>query len=145
MEFIRTRSCTDYIISIVLFVGGIVLIAIPTSTAVNIVGTLLAITAVILILVMKTGFRNSDSKEMFHRKTYYFPASRKSEIIDSLEKTPEKVEIEHECTNNGLMVEFYYNSKCPKVFAQVYEYVPYKYETCSELIAMDKAKADKFI
>lgn len=145
MNFVKTRSLKDYIISALLIAGGVTLIALPTSAAVNITGSLLALTGVILILVMKTGYRNSETKEMFNRKIYYFPASSKSQIINELENAPERIDVEQESTGNGLMLEFYYNAKCPKVFAKAYEYIPYKYEPCSEFIELERSKAEKFI
>ncbi len=145
MDFVKTRSLTDYIISAALIVAGIVLVAIPSSVSINILGSLIALTGIILILVMKNGYRNSNSKEMFSKKTFYFPASSKAVILDQLKNAPDKIDMSKEsCGNNGLMLEVFSNRKCPKVFVKAYEYIPYKYEPCSDFFEIDKAQAVNF-
>lgn len=145
MNFEKTRCATDYILSLLLIIGGITMAIVPTSIPINIAGLLFAFTGIVLILVMRTGFRNSETKERFRRKTYYFPASYKSQLISGLENNPKLIEVDNDSIGNGVMLELFYNSKCPKVFAKAYEYRPYKYEACSDFIELEREQAENFI
>ena len=71
--FVKTRSTRDIIISAVLIIGGVTMVALPTPASVNIAGLFLACSGIVLFAVLKTAWKNTETREKFHSKTLYFP------------------------------------------------------------------------
>ena len=70
-EFVRVRSMRDVIISAAMTVIGIVLIILPTSVSVNIFGTCLAVPGVLMLLFLKTDYRDTETGLRFRHVIKY--------------------------------------------------------------------------
>lgn len=105
-EFVRVRSMRDVIISAAMTVIGIVLIILPTSVSVNIFGTCLAVPGVLMLLFLKTDYRDTETGLRFRRVIKYYPASSKDEIMAALKSDLSKVAWNEKGTADGLMRTF---------------------------------------
>lgn len=140
-EFIKVRTITDITISSILLISGIILVALPTSVSVNIFGFFAFITGVLLLVILKTGWLDIETKERYCLKHRYFPKNRKNEILNALENNIDSIDISDE-DNEGLRVDIYYNKQNHKVFIDLFEYVPYNYERIAPTVeyTIDKIK-----
>ena len=132
-EFIRVRSVCDITISLALLIIGVVLVILPTSVSVNIFGCCLAVPGALLLLFMKTDYKDVVNGERFSRIIKYFPASRKAEIMAALKGNPSEISWENlNSANDGLMIDMYNSKTEDKVYPRVMEFIPYNYEPCSD-------------
>ncbi len=144
-EFERVRSLRDIIISAAMTVVGIVLIVLPTSVSVNIFGTCLAVPGVLMLLFLKTDYRDADTGMHFRRLIKYYPASMKAEILAALKSDPSKEDWTERSAADGLMLDIYAGRGGDKVFVRVSEFIPYSYEPCSEWFVYDENKVASLI
>ena len=61
-NFIRVRSTKDITISLTLTIAGGVLVALPTATSVNILGFFMIFAGIILFLMLRTGYKETETK-----------------------------------------------------------------------------------
>ena len=144
-EFCRVRSVKDIIIWSFLVSAGCALIAFPTPVSVNILGLLMVMTGMILGFILKTGYRDSESGEMYCKQERFFAKSCKPELEAAIAKTPCKLKPADENQGTGLRLDIYYNRKNGKAYAQLFEYVPYTYEPCSCIYEHDISKVDHLL
>ena len=141
-EFIRVRSVKDIIVSSLLIISGCVLVALPTSTAVNITGFFLCITGLLLAFIMKTAYKDSISGEKFAKKERFF-SHEKLDMLKSSLTCPDKIDLSKEDNGSSIRLDIYHNKT--KVYVQLFEYIPYKYESCSKMYEYDLARVGKLI
>ena len=132
MEFRRVRSAGDIIISSLLTFGGIALIFLPSSVSVNILGTMVTVIGIILMITMKSEYKECLSGLRYRKMIKYYPASKKGEILNALKGDPSRFCWKETGNGNGLMLEIYVCKSEKTVFARLLEYIPYNYEQCSE-------------
>lgn len=140
-EFERVRSLRDIIISAAMAAVGIVLIILPTSVSVNIFGTCLAVPGLLMLLFLKTDYRDVETGVHFRRFIKYYPASRKAEILSALKTDPSQMDWSEKSVSDGLMLDVYEGREKSLVYARLSEFVPYSYEPCSEWFQYDESKA----
>ena len=144
-EFSRVRSAQDIIISLILIVGGAVLVAMPTSTSVNIVGFVLIFAGLILAFTLKSCYRLDGTREIYRKKEKFFAQSKKDSFTAALSKAPETIDIAEENKGNGLRIDVYYNRKTDKAYCRLYEYIPYRYEPCSPVFEYKVSQVENLI
>lgn len=143
-EFIRVRSAKDITISSVLTVGGCVLVALPTSTSVNIVGFFMIFAGLILFLTMRTGYKDTETGVKYLKKERFFAQSMRNEVADAIATKPESLNLAEEDKGNGVRLDIYH-SKEGKAYIQLFEYIPYKYEPCSKIYEYELETVAKLI
>lgn len=131
--FIRVRSAKDITIFASLIVLGSVLVALPTSTSVNITGFFLIFAGIILALVLKTGYKDMETGEKYQKKEHYFPQSMNAPIVSCLQSKPDSIDMGEVEKGNAVKLDIYYNRSTGKAYLQLFEYIPYKYEPCSKM------------
>ena len=144
-EFIRVRSIKDIVIFVLLIVAGSVLIALPTGAAVNITGFFLIFAGFILALVLKTGHKDAASGDIFAKKEIYFQQTQHAAIMAAIAAKPESVDMREAEKGNALKLDIYYRKSSGKAYLQLFEYVPYKYEPCSDMVEHDIARVEQLI
>lgn len=132
-EFIRVRSTKDITISSVLTLSGCVLVALPTSTSINIAGFFMIFAGLILFLTMRTGYKEITSGKSFCKKEIYFAQSLRNEVADAISGKPASINLSEEDKGNGIRLDIYHSKKDGKAYLQLFEYIPYKYEPCSKV------------
>ena len=143
--FIRVRSVKDIVIFSSLIILGSILVALPTGAGINISGFFMIFAGIILALVLRTGYRDTDSGEKFQMKEYYFQQTMNNAISDALKSKPETIDLNEADKGNALKLDLYYSKASGKAYMQLYEYVPYRYEPCSHMYEYDITEVQKLI
>ena len=143
--FIRVRSAKDITVFASLIIIGSVLVALPTSTAVNITGFFLIFAGIILGLFMKTGYKDTETKENYQKKEHYFQQAMNPVISSVLASTPESVDLGEADKGNAVRLDVYYSKSSGKAYLQLFEYIPYRYEPCSKIYEHPVTRVDNLI
>lgn len=142
-NFIRVRSSKDIIVSVLSILAGITCILIPTGVSINILGALLIFAGLFFILALKTAYKDEETGTIYKKKEKFFPQSKKESFLKALKEDVASMDLTEEDKGNGLRVDAYYNKD--RVFVQLNEYIPYKYEACSPFYKFEYAKARNLI
>ena len=143
--FIRVRSIKDITIFVTLIIIGSVLVALPTGTGINIAGFFMIFAGIILALVLRTGYKDTETGEKFLFKEYYFQQAMNAAIASVLESKPESIDLREADKGNAVRLDVYYSKASGKAYLQLFEYVPYKYEPCSDMVEHDIARVEQLI
>ena len=84
-RFIRIRSTKDLIISVSIAIAGAILIALPTSVSINLVGFFMIFAGIIMLLFMKTGYKDVQTGTRYSKKESFYPQSMRADIETCLE------------------------------------------------------------
>ena len=141
-NFIRVRSIKDIIISSLLIIAGCILVSITSSDSVNIAGFFLVLAGLALAFILKTAYKDSDSGEKFMKKERYFSQEMHEKLKSAL-TCPTSLDPDLENRGSSLRLDIYYSKS--KVYVQLFEYVPYKYEPCSDMVEHDIARVEQLI
>lgn len=144
-EFIRVRSVKDVVIFASLIILGCVLVALPTGTAVNITGFFLIFAGLILALLLKTGYKDTQTGEMYCKKEHYFQQASNAAVSAAIASKPESVDLSEADKGNAVRLDVYYGKNTGKAYLQLFEYIPYKYEPCSKVYEYEVARVEKLI
>ena len=132
-NFIRVRSVKDIIVCATLVVAGSILVALPTSASVNILGFFMIFAGLILMIFMKTGYKDEDSGLRYIKEEIFFDKSKQSELSKAIPGRICASNVKDSNAGNGLRLDIYYNKSNGKGYVQLFEYVPYKYEPCTAM------------
>ena len=143
--FVRVRSAKDITIFASLIVLGSVLVALPTSTSVNITGFFLIFAGIILALVLRTSYKDIETGEIYQKKEHYFQQAMNAPIASALQSDPESIDLGEADKGNALKLDIYYSKSTGKAYLQLFEYVPYKYEPCSNMYEHEVSKIGKLL
>lgn len=144
-EFIRVRSVKDIVIFSTLIIAGAILIALPTGTAVNITGFFLIFAGLILILVMKSAYKDTETGVRYQKKERFFQQAMNAPISSALASKPDSVDLSEEDKGNAVRLDIYFSKTSGKAYLQLFEYVPYKYEPCSNIYEYGIENVQKLI
>ena len=142
--FIRVRSIKDIATFVSLIVLGSILIALPTSASINITGFFLIFAGLILALVLKTGYADENGGK-YQKKERYFQQAMNANICSALASKPDSVDLSEEDKGNAIRLDIYFCKSSGKAYAQLFEYVPYRYEPCSKMYEYELSKVSKLI
>lgn len=143
--FTRVRSTKDIIISVVLVLGGCTLVALPTSTPVNICGFFMIFTGIILFMILRTAYKDEDTGVRFCKTEHFFAQSLREELSDAISSRPESVNMSEEDKGNGIRLDVYHSKSAGKAYVQLFEYIPYKYEPCSRMYEYGISEVNKLL
>ena len=143
--FIRVRSAKDIVIFSLLIIAGCILAVIPGTDTLNLGGYCLIVIGAALALFLKSGYMNVDTKELYARKEFLFPKEMKVAILTALFSNPNSIELSKNGDSQALKLELFYNKTSGKAYLQLFEYIPYQYEVCSEIYEHEISKVDKLL
>lgn len=143
--FIRVRSVKDCVISALAIIIGSVMILLPTGTPINITGFFLLFAGLVLVLVLKSGYKEEQTGESFQKKEYYFQQAMNAAISSAIESKPATIDLSQKDKGNALKLDLYYSKKSGKAYLQLFEYVPYRYEPCSRMCEHPLTNVEKLI
>ena len=66
-NFIRVRSVKDIVISSILIIGGCILVTLPDSDSLNILGFFIIFTGLILGLLLKTAYKDEETGVIYRK------------------------------------------------------------------------------
>lgn len=144
-DFIRVKSAKDLTISLSMLAAGCVMVIIPAATPVSITGFFILFAGIILALILKSGYKDKETGEKYYKTEHYFSHEKMPQITEGLKSRPETIDLEGEDKGNALRLDIYFNKRNHKAFLQLFEYVPYKYEQCSDLYEYETARIEKLI
>lgn len=130
--FNKVRSTKDIVISAGLAAAGCVLVALPTSTSINIFGFFMLFAGILLFLMLRSGYKEVETGEKFCKTERYFSQTLRAELAEKIASKPQTVNLSEEDKGNALRLDIYYSRKTGKAYIQIFEYIPYKYEPCSK-------------
>ena len=143
--FVRVHSIKDIVIFISLLVLGGILVAVPTSDAVNITGFFLVFAGAILALVLKTGYKDVETNVKYIKKERYFQQAMHAAIADAIASKPDSIDLSQENKGNAIKLDIYFSKATGKAYIQLFEYVPYTYQPCSKMYEYEISKVGKLI
>ena len=143
--FIRVRSIKDITIFLSLIILGSILIALPTSASINITGFFMIFAGGILALVLKSAYKDETTGEKYLKKERYFQQTMHTTISAAIASKPDSVDLSEEDKGNALRLDIYYSKSSGKAYLQLFEYVPYTYQSCSKMHECELSKASKLI
>ena len=144
-EFTRVRSALDWTISLILLIAGCVTVAIPTPAAVNIAAIFVIFAGILLIVVLRSAWKDKETGEKYHKKEFYFPQSCRDRIIKAVSDDIGSIDMQEEDKGNGLRLDLFYNKHTGKAYLQVFEYIPYRYEPATEFFEQPVSKIGKLL
>ncbi len=130
-NFIRVRSIKDITISSSLLLIGIILSIVFDSNGAIYGGISLIILGLILLFVLKSGYKDTESGEFYKKIDLSFNKKMKSSLLNALASSPENINLSDE--GEGIRLEIFYSKASGKAFLQLFEYVPFQYYPCSEV------------
>ena len=131
-QFISAHSGKDIISSVSLIILGSVLIAAPVGVSLNIIGAIVFISGIITIFILKSSFKNTEDGKKYSKKELYFANNKREALIAAIKSAPETINIDKNEIGNAIRLDLYYSKDAGKAYLQLFEYVPYQYEPCSE-------------
>ncbi len=136
--FVKYRTLTDYIISLSVFLLGLVLIMLSSTAAMNIAGAMIVILGVVLFFSLRSAWKEVVTGDTYHGKVLYYNRSKKQAILDALTSDFSKIsEIDQEeNAQKSLRLDVYYNEAKGKYYCRLYEYIPYEYVPQTELLVL---------
>ena len=143
--FTRVHSIKDILIFISLLILGGLLVAVPTSDAVNITGFFLIFAGAILALVLKTGYKDVETNAKYQKKERYFQQAEHATIADAIASKPDSIDLSQENKGNAIKLDIYFSKASGKAYIQLFEYVPYTYQPCSKMYEYEISKVGKLI
>jgi hypothetical protein len=143
--FIRVRSVKDILISASLVILGSVLVTLPTGTGINIAGFFMIFAGIIPILILKSGYKDTETGMSYKKKEYYFQQSMNAPISSALASKPESIDLGEANKGNAVKLDIYYSKASGKAYVQLFEYIPYKYESCTKMYEYKIGKIEKLI
>ena len=79
-EFIRVRSVKDIVITFSLIIAGSISVALPTSQSINVLGFFLIFAGLLLLFILKTGYKDLSTGIAYSKSERYFAQSLKDDI-----------------------------------------------------------------
>lgn len=131
--FIRVRSIKDIVIFTSLIITGITIIILPTGPGINVAAIIMIFAGILLGMILKTGYKDTETGERYHKTEHYFQQAMAPAISDALESEPEKIDLSESDKGSSLKLDIYFSKKIGKAYVQLFEYIPYKYEPCSKM------------
>lgn len=144
-QFIKVRTTKDITIFTSLILIGAILIALPTQMGATIAGATLAIIGIALIPLLKSGYRDRDSTETYRKLEHYFQQTKKSSLTSAISSKPETIELPKEQGSNALRLDIYFSRSANKAYVQLFEYIPYEYEPCTEIYEYEASRVENLI
>lgn len=126
--FSRVYSAKDITIILTLVIAGSILVLLPTSGSINILGFFMIIAGIILGIFMKTGYKDDETGIRYSKTEHFFASDKREDLKKAITGTPKKDMLSGEDIGNSLRMDIYHSSKSGKAYIQLFEYVPYKYE-----------------
>lgn len=144
-EFIRVRSVKDVLISTSMTILGSILLILPTSDSINILGFFMIFTGIILFLTLRSSYKDTETGLIYSKKEHFFAQSIRQELLDTLISKPSSISLSEEDKGNGIRLDVYHSKVTGKAYIQLFEYVPYKYEPCSRVLEYNLSDVSKLV
>ena len=135
-QFCRVRSAKDVAISVTLLVAGMALMLLPYGgVGVTIGGFFLFLLGGLFLSQFKSVYKDKDGdNNVYLKKELFFRRELLQDILDAVESHPQTIDMKKEGLGWTIKLNLYYCIKADKAYLQLFEYVPYNYEPCSQML-----------
>lgn len=123
-NYIKVRSLSDFIVSFIVLAVGIIGLLLPFSETLNLFGGCVTAVGVLVLVLLKTNYKDVKSGELLKKKTLYFNVEDKERVLEMV-SNPQIYDSNLQGKGESLMLVIYYNAN--NVYMQLYEYVPYAF------------------
>ena len=144
-NFIKVRTVKDIAIFSSLIILGCVLVAVPSAATAVYVGYTSIALGVFLCFLLKSGYKDVDTKERYLKKEFPFLGIMKNSILSALLSSPDSIQLSEVGKGQVLVLKMYYSKSAGKAILQLFEYVPHQYEPCSEMYEYEISMVDKLL
>ena len=107
--------------------------------------TSLILAGVILMLVLKSAYKDTETGMKYQKKEHYFQQAMNASISSALASRPESIDLAEADKGNAVRLDIYFSRSSGMAYLQLFEYVPYKYEPCSKMYEHQLEKVEKLI
>ena len=132
-KFIKVRLINDNVIFTSLIAGGVILTLIFDTLEIDLAGYVLMAIGVLGFCFLKRGYKDIETQEKYLAKDFSFPGNIKTSILSALALSPGEIDLTQDGKGTTLMLKMYYSESTGKAYLQLFEYIPYHYEPCSEM------------
>ena len=66
-------------------------------------------------------------------------------ISSALKNNPGSIDLTQADKGNAIKLDIYYSQRSGKAYLQLFEYIPYKYEPCSNLYEYEMSQVERLI
>lgn len=143
--FDKVKSTNDFIIIAVLIVAGLVFVVAPLGDAMRVIGYILIASGIIIAPFIKSGYKDESDGKRYSKKEIYFPNKVRNELIDAVTTNPENINLSEVDKGNAMRLDIFYSRTTGKAYLQLFEYVPYKYVSRTEVIECDLSLINKLL
>ena len=144
-QFNRVRSVSDVIVSVSMLVSGAILMFFSSNIGLNIGGFFLLLSGSLFICMYKNGYKESESKVMYHKKELYFRKDTLKSTKEAVLSDPGSIELSTIGKGWTLKLNLYYNKKTGKAYIQLFEYLPFNYEPVTDMLEYDVEEIQRLI
>lgn len=143
--FYRVRSTKDITISVSFIIAGIILMFIPSAVGANIGGFFLLLIGTLFLFLFKSVYKEEGGKDIYHKKELLFRRENLNEIQDALLSNPNKIDLKGQGQGWTIKLNMYYSISADKAYLQLFEYIPYNYEACTQMLEYKIVQVEKLI
>ena len=136
-KFLNVHSKKDVILFVSLILAGAICLLLPLGSYAYIVSFLLITLGVFLAFVLKSEYKEVSSGDRCKKKELFFHPNQKIAIQAAIVSNPEAIEPTVNMSGNSIKLDIYYSSSAKKAYLQLFEYMPHRYEACSEVYVHD--------
>lgn len=144
-EFVRVRSVKDIVIVSAITIAGLALSFVHSNAVISMTGCFIVFFGVMLMLFLKSGYKELQSGEHFKKVERYFQQAMHESISGAINSNPNSINLSEEDKGNALRLDVYFSKSTGKAYLQLFEYVPYSYQPCSEIIEHELKDVDKLL
>ena len=144
-EFCRVRSASDIAISVTLIILGIVLFLLPYGIGIKIGGFFLFLLGSLFLWLFKSVYKETGEKNIYHKRELYFRRELLNPILKGVVSDPHSIDTSAEGLGWTIKLNVYYSKSADKGYIQLFEYVPYNYEPCTEMLEYRINQIDNLI
>ena len=136
-RFTKTFPMTGWVFIAIFLIPAIALFILTHNTLLHYLAFALLIASAVVPFIVPRAYKDSDTGALYTKKEFYYPVNRKNELLKSLDNAPSALVLEdHKSEGQGMRVDLYSSKKGNDQYCQVFEYVPYYYKACSQLIKL---------
>ena len=133
-QFYRVRSVKDIVISVTLIIAGIALMSYPSGIGITILGMFLFLIGSLFLYLFKSVYKKKGTKEIYHKRELQFRREILQTIQDAVLSDPNQIDMKKEGLGWTVKLNIYFSREADKGYIQLYEYIPYNYEPCTQMM-----------
>ena len=144
-HFYRVRSVKDIVISVTLIIAGIALMSYPSEIGITILGMFLFLIGSLFLYLFKSVYKKEGTKEIYHKRALQFRREILQTIQDAVLSDPNQIDMTKEGMGWTVKLNIYFSREADKGYIQLYEYIPYNYEPCTQMLEYRINQIDKLL